>query len=282
MKVGQSVFDRLSSFEGNIGLYFKDLTDNEVLEINSNRVFSAASIIKIPLTLKISEMILEGKYQMSDKIIIKEYNRVGGTGVIQNLNKDYIPTVAELILLTLSVSDNVATNELVELAGGFEKINEYCCSLGLTSIVMQRKMMDFKAREKGLDNWVTAMDIGLLLEKICDSVYSNSIDKEAVMPVFKGMVMQQCRNKIPAKIPCSDFYDVMGQYLPPEGEILVANKTGDLWTTQHDAAICVLPDGKKYILIIFTDGLKYAVEGVELISDLSKLVYKYITAKYDL
>lgn len=282
MKVGQSVFARLSSFEGNIGLYFKDLTDDETLEINGNRVFSAASIIKIPLTLKISEMISEGKYKMSDKIVIKENNRVGGTGVIQNLNKDYIPTVAELILLTLSVSDNVATNELVELAGGFEKINEYCAGLGLTSTVMQRKMMDSEAREKGLDNWVSARDIGQLLEKICDSVYNDRPDKEAVMPVFKAMVMQQCRSKIPAKIPSADFYGIMEQYLPPEGEILVANKTGDLCTTQHDAAVCVLPDGKKYILVIFTDGLKYAVEGVELIADLSQLIYNYITAKYNL
>lgn len=282
MKAGQSVFSRLSSFEGNIGFYFKDLTDNEVLEINSGRVFSAASIIKIPLTMKISEMISEGKYKMDDKIIIKENNRVGGTGVIQNLNRDYIPTLSELILLTLSVSDNIATNELVELAGGFEKINEYFCNIGLASTIMQRKMMDSQAREEGLDNWVTALDIGLLLEKICDSVYNNKADKEAVMPVFKGLVMQQCRSKIPAKIPSADFYDVMEQYLPPKGEILVANKTGDLWTTQHDAAICVLPDGKKYILVIFTDGLKYAAEGVELISDLSQLIYKYITAKYDL
>lgn len=282
MNAGQSVFGRLSSFEGNIGFYFKDLTDNETLEINGGRLFSAASIIKIPLTLKVASMVLEGKCRMTDKIAVKDNNRVGGTGVIQSLNKEYVPTVAELILLALSVSDNIATNELVDLAGGFGEINAYFRKLGLKQTKMQRKMMDIEARQMGFDNWTAAAETGMLLEKICNAVYNDEPEKEAVLPVFKGMVMQQCRSKIPAKVPAADFYDVIETFMPTGSELLIANKTGDLWTTQHDAGICILPDGKKYILVIFTDGLKYAAEGVELIADLSQLVYKYVAAKYNL
>lgn len=282
MNVGQNVFGRLSAFEGNVGFYFKDLTDEETLEINGGRIFSAASIIKIPLTLKVASMVLDGTYRMTDKIAIKDSNRTGGTGVIQSLNKEYVPTVVELILLALSVSDNIATNELVDLAGGFDEINAYCKKLGLTQTTMQRKMMDMEARKQGLDNWASAAEIGMLLEKICNAVYSDAPEKNAVLPVFKGMVMQQCRSKIPAKVPAADFYDVMETFMPAGREMLIANKTGDLWTTQHDAGICILPDGQKYILVIFTDGLKYAAEGVELIADLSQLVYRYMAAKYNL
>ena len=125
MKIGNRIFPELASFQGNIGLYFKDLTDNECLEINGGRVFSAASVIKIPLVLTLLEFVEQGKYGLDTSVKINESNRVGGTGVIQNLNKDYVPTVGELITLAISVSDNIATNQLIDLVGGPEKVNEF-------------------------------------------------------------------------------------------------------------------------------------------------------------
>lgn len=282
MELNKFIFRTLSDFNGNIGFYFKDLQDGKIIDINANKVFAAASVIKIPLALKMSALVADGKYSLQDKIVIKKQNKVGGTGIIQNLNNEYVPTVGELITLAISLSDNIATNELVDLVGGVDAVNEYCRSKGLVKTSMQRKMMDFEARKAGKDNYITAAEIGLLLEDICKISYADTnVEKAIIMPVFKGMVMQQCRNKIPAKIPAADYYDLGHNYLPPEGEVMVANKTGDLWSTQNDAAICVLPNGEKYILSICTDELQSGYEGIEVIADLSRNVYEYMKLKYE-
>lgn len=280
MKLGHCVYPLLTDFNGNIGFYFKDLADGEVLEINSNEVFSAASVIKIPLALLMAELVESGKYSYKQKVVIKNINRVGGTGVIQSLNKDYIPTVQELVELAISVSDNIATNELIDLVGGPEMVNQYCLEHGLLRTKLQRKMLDFEAKKLCKDNWITAGEISTLLEMICTNFFSNNKELRAkVKPIFQAMIRQQCRNKIPALIPAADYYGIGDELLPPAGEVLVANKTGDLWQTQNDVAICILPDGRKYILTICTGELTHGVEGIEIIAKLSKSVYRYMLQK---
>lgn len=283
MKLSEFVFPKLTSFTGNIGFYFKDLQDKEILEINGERVFSAASVIKIPLCLEVLEQCTQGRLDLSSDCPITKSNRVGGTGVIQNLNERYIPTLAELITLAISVSDNIATNELIDIVGGPQAVNNYCEKQGMKATRLQRKMLDLEARKAGKDNWMNVKEMGGLLENICNIVYGSDLQQKAkILPLFKGMVMQQCRNKIPAKVPAMDYYDVTDTYLPSAQEVLVANKTGDLWSTQNDVAICTLPNSAKYILAICTDELEVAQNGIELIGDLSKAVYTYMLEKYAL
>lgn len=280
MNLSEKIHACLSRFSGGIGLYYLDLADKEFLEINSKKIFSAASVIKIPLAMLASELVFEGKYCFDQKIAIKDANRVGGTGVIQILNHDYVPTIRELIELALSVSDNIATNELIDLVGGTDAVTKFCEDHGLGAIKLQRKMMDMEAKNQGRDNWITAHDIGILLEEICENYFGADESLRCkVTPILTAMVRQQCRNKIPAKIPASDYYGLDSNFTPPPGEVVVANKTGDLWTTQNDVGICIMPDGRKYILVILTNELKHGVDGIELISEISKTVYRHMLSK---
>lgn len=280
MSIGNAVFPVLTSFQGNLGLYFKDLTDGETLEINGNRVFSAASVIKIPLILTLMEKIKAGTMNLTQKIPIEDTNRVGGTGIIQNLNHEYVPTVAELITLAICVSDNIATNQIIDLVGGPDTVNLFCQKNGLLQTKLQRKMLDQEARKAGKDNWTAATEIGMLLETITHAIFGNQEEtKKIFMPLFKGMIVQQCRNKIPSRIPAADYYMLKDDFLPPEGEVTVANKTGDLGATQNDVAICILPDARIYVLSLFTDGNKVAGDGISFIAQVSQAVYEYMKSK---
>ncbi len=280
MNIGNAVFPVLASFKGNVGFYFKDLTDGETLEINGKRVFSAASVIKIPLILTLMEDIQSGAMALTKKIKIDDSNRVGGTGIIQNLNHEYVPTVAELITLAICVSDNIATNQIIDLVGGPDKVNAFCIKNGLPNTKLQRKMLDAEARKAGKDNWTAAAEIGVLLESIANTIFGTQKEaREMLMPLFKGMIIQQCRNKIPSRIPAADYYMLKEDFLPCAGEVTVANKTGDLGATQNDVAICILPDSRLYVLSVFTDGNKFAGDGINLIAQVSQSVYEYMKAK---
>lgn len=270
-----SLQDCLDGFYGHVALSFTDLRDGEEYGKNEQDQFKAASLIKIPLVLKIGELIRAKKYTTDSRIPIKKRNRVGGTGIFQFLSPQYEPTLEELIFFAISQSDNSATNELIDLCGGFASVQEFMHRKGLNHSCIQRKMMDLEAVGRGEENRITTEDINLLLIETITKIMKSSSSSVGDQLLWKSMKMQQCRNKLPVDVPAMDSFDVVDKDTPIEGKVLVANKTGDLWTSQHDAGIFVLPNGRIYTLVVCTDGLKKAQDGCQLISKISNIVYNY-------
>ncbi|MHC1715574.1 MAG: serine hydrolase [Acidaminococcaceae bacterium] len=279
MDLEQKLIRMSGGLDGSVGIYFHDLADDEIVEVNSQRTYSAASTIKIPLVMLMMELVESGKYYLEDVVEISPNNIVKGTGVIQLLNSEYKPTIRELVELAVAFSDNIATNMLIDLVGGPDKVTEYCAENGYADTFLQRKMMDMEAKKAGKDNFTTARDMGKILARIAKLVV---IQKDLQSPynfVFKAMKMQQCRNKLPVMVPAVDFYDVENTTYPPPGYVLVANKTGDLWSTQNDIGIFVLPSERTFIVSIFTDNLKVPQDGMQMISKLGKIIYEYMLYK---
>ncbi len=268
----------LNEIKGEFGIYFEDLQSDEKVVINPNVKFSAASTIKIPLVALALKECEEGKYDLNQEFILKEENRVGGTGILKTLNKNYKPTMLDLINLAIVVSDNVATNELVDLVGGFDKINSFNESIGAPNTKFKRKMMDLKALQSGKDNFTTAEDLGHILKLIAKG---ECVSKKTSKMVLDIMKTQQFRQKLPHLLPAITSYDPKAtDEFPEEGKVIVANKTGDLWKVQHDVGIFILPGKEKYVLAIYSQKLDEDSEGIEAISKISKVIYEYMSEKY--
>lgn len=279
MLLEEKIKSLINEVQGEFGVYFEDIADETKIMLNENVTFSAASTIKIPLValgLKQSE---EGKFDLNDEIEIKPQNRVGGTGVLKTLNKNYKPTILDLMNLAITVSDNAATNELIDLVGGFDNINSFNKSLNLNETKFQRKMLDLNALQEGKDNFTSAKDLGTILSLIAKDA---CVSKESSELLIKMMKMQQFRQKLPNLIPAVTSYDAKATAdLPDDGKVLVANKTGDLWKVQHDVGIFILPKGERYVISVFSQKLAEDHEGIETISKISKAVYEYMIEKYN-
>ena len=277
--LNEKITSLLNNVEGEFGVYFEDIQDHNRVIINGNLVFCAASTIKIPLVALVLKEYEEGKFDINDKVDIKLENRVGGTGVIRNLDKSFKPTILDLINLALVVSDNIATNQLIDIVGGFGKINEFNQSIGLNNTKFQRKMLDLKSLNEGLDNCTTAKDLGTLLTLIAEGKCVSKKSSELIIKILKT---QQFRQKLPNFIPAVTSYDANAtNELPDEGKVMVANKTGDLWKTQHDVGIFILPKGERYVVAVYSQKLSEDYEGIEAISKISKIVYDYMLGKYN-
>lgn len=275
----QKLYSILGRLEGEVGIYFEDIQTGENISINPDRVFSAASTVKIPLVSLLFQKVNEDKIALSDTIELSEENRVGGTGILKNLDKRYKPTVLDLATLAIIVSDNAATNQLVDLVGGLEEITKYCESIGLTSTKFQRKMMDIKAKAAGKDNLTTARDMGNILVKL---VRNEIVSDNASKQIIDIMKSQQLRSKLPAYIPAIDTSNPADHYMEIEpGTVMVANKTGDLDRVQHDIGIFILPGNNYYVLAMFTSNLSADSEGIRAIGEVSKAVYEEMAAKYE-
>lgn len=261
-----------AGFSGRCGIWFQDMTSGEAVSLHGAERFRSASLIKLPLTLQMGDLIEKGVYSLAEKRPISPQNRVQGTGVFQFLNHAYVPTVAELLFFAIAETDNIATNEMVDMVGGLSAAQAYIDGMGL-SMTFGRKMMDLAAAARGEENYTTPEAVGMLLSRL-DTARRNGTMNAGEAQLWYALKMQQVRGKMPSVLPCEEFYDLHDRDIPHPGKVVVANKTGDSWSVQNDAGIFILPSGRSYVLAVCTDGAKDPQEGCELIRRVSRLVYE--------
>ena len=91
--------------------------------------------------------------------------RVEGTGVLKALAPGLQPTWSDLATLMITVSDNVATNLIIDRLG-MEAIQGWIDKAGLAETRLERRMMDRAAMSAGRGNWTSAADMEALLSAI--------------------------------------------------------------------------------------------------------------------
>lgn len=268
----KEIFKLLTNFDGQIGLLVQDLNTNQTFTLNKDLVFPAASTIKIPLLVYLLKKVEDGILDWNTPILIEDHNRVSGTGILCELDKSIMLSPRSLTILMITLSDNTATNQIIDLVG----LNEFNLflknDLHLKDTVMMRKMLDFDAIKKGKNNYTSANEMGNLLIEIANG---KLISQWVCDEIINIMSKQQFRNKLPAFIPAvPSWASEEDKQNLKDDTVLVSNKTGDLTGIQHDIGIFRLPDNRKYIIAAFTKNLKQDSDGVILIGKISQLIYE--------
>lgn len=265
------ILQLIHTLRGTAGLYIHVLDTGETFELNPMKVYPSASVIKIPMLALLLKDVHDGRIDWNRRVEMNPANKVGGTGVLFELDEDYHPSVETLAKLMIVLSDNTATNEIMDMIG-IERMNAFCRQRGYETITLMRKMMDFDAIAQGRNNYMSAGEAGRLLVEIAKGEF---VSPEISQTIIQIMEHQQCRNKLPALVPAVPCYapEQDKKTLKPD-TLLVANKTGDLVGIQHDVGVFTLPDGRRYVISIFTGDLQEDAEGIALIARISQLVYE--------
>ena len=166
----------ISQVEGKVCVNFYDLNKNNGFSINGDKKVLSASMIKL---LILAELMKKN----SDTIMMANFMKTGGDGVLKELNAGHHFTLKELATLMIIVSDNQATNILIDFLG-MENINLLGKELGLKESFLGRKMMDTEARKNGYDNYTCADDISLLFKLI----YQEKLINKEASQLIKNMV----------------------------------------------------------------------------------------------
>ncbi|MGF6989746.1 beta-lactamase class A [Lachnospiraceae bacterium PM6-15] len=194
--------------------------------------------------------------QMQAASLIKLY--IAGTGyenweLLKN-SESYSGETEELIRKMLTISDNDATNTLIQRIGagdnrvGFEKINAYCMEHGYEQTHIGRIMLAENVTD---DNYTSVRDCGLFLERL---VSGEGVGAEYILECLKN---QERRGKIPSGLPA---------------ETQVANKTGELEQVENDVAI-IWGQTNVYILCIMSSNLQDSASAQAAFTGLSATVY---------
>ncbi|WP_405344250.1 class A beta-lactamase-related serine hydrolase [Fusobacterium vincentii] len=242
----------ISQVEGNVCINFYDLNKNNGFSVNGDKKVLSASMIKLLILAELMKKISENKFSLSDTIMIVDSMKTGGDGVLKELNTGHHFTLKELATLMIVVSDNQATNILIDFLG-MENINQLGKELRLKKTFLGRKMMDAEARKKGYDNYTCADDISLLLKLIYQE---KLINKEASQLMLDILLRQQQGERLQ-------------RYLP--SDIKIAHKCGDLDNLENDGGIIWIGD-RAYILVVLTNGMPN-LQCKQTIGKISKFVY---------
>lgn len=255
--ITKQLTDTLSQVKGNFALAFKDLQTGEEILINERRMFHAASTMKTPVMIEVFKQAKAGKFALEDSVPIKTtFNSIVDSTFSLSPKSDSDTTlygatkatIADLTRMMIIRSSNLATNILIEIVGA-KNVTQSMRELGADSIQVLRGVEDGKAFRAGLNNKVTAYDLML--------VFTSIVDDEQVVNV---LLDQEFNEIIPAKLP---------------KDVKVAHKTGWITGLHHDSALIMLPDGRKYVLVLLSDSLEDEDAGVKVMATASKMVYDY-------
>lgn len=232
------------------------------IQINNDTPYSAASLIKVPILLEGFRQAEEGGIDLNEIVLVPIEDRVGGAGVLSTLSENMSLTVEDLLTLMIIVSDNTATNLMIDRIGA-EAINNLCNSLELKHTKLSRKMMDFLSMEQGYDNLTSASDIITCLRILDQSPLYSEQSRERMLSILH---QQQFDTKLPARMD--------------RERVFIANKTGELPGVEHDCAIVRYEEKTAYIAVLI-DGLGENETARNTIAEIGKFLYDYL-AKPDL
>lgn len=236
---------------GRWAIVVESLDGKGTTRLNDKEPFTAASVIKIPIMMAAFHEARLGALRLDDTCIVRKEDKVGGSGVLKELHSGLHLTLLDAINLMIVVSDNTATNLVID-AIGIDRINEYMSKKGCSASRLEAHLM--KPKPGGPYNAITASDIASLLKGLSERTVENPGDCDTMIEILKR---QQYNDKIP-------------RYLPKEAT--VAHKTGEVSGVTHDAGIVFGSNGH-FVIVCLSKDLDDVEAGDDAIGKVAKWAY---------
>jgi beta-lactamase class A len=127
-------------YSGQFSLAARNLATGEEILVDPHRSYPTASTFKVPIMVEVFRQAEAGAFALDDRITLGPDDITGGSGVLRDLQPGINPTIHDLLMLMIIVSDNTATNMLIDKVGGRERINQTMAGMGLHSIVINNRI----------------------------------------------------------------------------------------------------------------------------------------------
>ena len=229
MSLAEQIREMCAGFNGRIGLAATNLQTNETVGFLADEIFPTASVIKLPVLLTLMQQVEDGEYSLDDPLMLRRADHVAGSGLLQHLSPGLTMPIRDWAFLMMSISDNLATNVLIDHVG-LDEVNDWLDEHDYPDIRLHRKINFnlLKADQKLLGTSTPAA-----LTRMITAVYQQTHVSPAACTEMMRMM-----NKVGA--------DRVGRYLPfepygsdvPDSEILrLAGKTGSLAGMRAQTAV---------------------------------------------
>jgi beta-lactamase class A len=234
--------------------FFVDLDTGAYMDLNGSQALPAASTIKVPILIAFFEDVDAGKISLEEPLTLRQEHIAEGSGNMQYDGPGKSYTALETATKMIIISDNTATNMLIERLGGAEALNQRFASWGLTETAIHNKLPDLEGT-----NTTSPKDLGNLMAQVSQGQLVSLRNRDRLLGI-----MQRTENNT----------------LLPKGlgeGATIAHKTGTIDSVIADAGIVDLPTGKRYIAAVMVKRPNNDERAEELIRKFSSKVYQYFS-----
>lgn len=254
------------NFQGDIGIYVKNLKTQKSVLIQADSIFPTASIVKVPILVGVFDKIEKGELNLDQKFTYRSSQQYGGSGLMQFFKDSTETDLSTLVGLMIGYSDNVTSIWNQQLAGGGLVINELMDKLGLVNTKVN-------SRTVGRDDiwkkfgWgqTTPREMATLVEMI-----------------YQGKVISSKSSDQMYRYLGNIFYNERSlSQIPPY--VKTASKTGSVDEARGEVVLVNAPSGD-YVFCVLTNNIKDQSwtkhnEAEELTRKISHLLWNYFEPK---
>jgi beta-lactamase class A len=185
---------------------------------DADKLFPAASTIKVPILIALARAVDAGRIGMDDRLRVQPDDIAGGTGVLAWMQPDLQLRVRDFAYLMIAVSDNTATNVILR-AVGLDRVGQTIGDLGMRQTGWVRYFLG-RAPEPGDPyNYTSASDLVLALGAIATGKAASPARCEEMRSL---LYLQQDRDRL-------------ARWLPPN--VGFGGKSGTLDGIVHDSGL---------------------------------------------
>jgi beta-lactamase class A len=265
--IGHRVQTAIQGFPGAVSLYAKNLDTGKSYELRADAPVPTASTIKLPIMVELFAEAEEGKLDWNQKLELTDQDKVSGSGVLTELSGGDLLPIRDLMHLMIVVSDNTATNLILDRIGG-NAVNQRMAQLGLKQTAVMRKIMQTKpqdytaeGKKQGNDRWGTGRSCPRDMVAILERLYRRELVSKAASDEMISVLKRQ--------------QDLQGVGRDMK-DTVIASKSGALDHLRSEAAIVYSPHGPVAMSITVNNipGVDYGVDnpGNLLIAALSQIL----------
>ena len=234
-------------------IYVWEYENGKYVDINGDELYSAASIIKLPVLVRLFKSIEANQMTIFDDMLLTDYYQSSGSGNLQYAQTGRKYTLDQLAKTMIQDSDNTSTNMIMSKLGGMDDINIGLRDWGISKTYVRTWLPDLKGTNK-----TTAKDMAKILYNLDNPGFLNINSREYIIDY-----MSHVKNN---RLIAAGLGD---------GALFI-HKTGDIGTMLGDAGIVYAQNGKKYIVVILANRPHNAPQGKDFIVKASSLIYKAI------
>jgi beta-lactamase class A len=205
------------------------LQTNETIGYQANELFPTASVIKLAVLLTLMQQVEDGQYSLDDPVMLRRADHVAGSGILQHLSPGLTMPIRDWAFLMMSVSDNLATNVLIDHVG-MARVNSWLEQHDYVEVQLHRKI-NFDLLKT--DQKLLGTSTPAALTRMMTAVYQQTHLTPAACTEMMRMMNKVGSDRVGRYLP----FEPYGSEVPEVEKLQMAGKTGSLAGMRAQTAV---------------------------------------------
>ena len=279
--------DAVSHVPGILGVAARHLETGQTIEHNADTVFFTASTFKVPILAELYRQVDAGTLDLSHRVELTDTLRVPGSGVLRELGSGLAPTLHDLAMLMIIVSDNLATDILYHTVGK-DNLDRTMADLGLTRTKLPMSCRDLLFSLAGLTVSESLDDFWEVSDRVeqgyrglspdCDALNEERSDVSSPADMVRlleivhngDLLSEESKQGMLHILKRQKLRSIIPYYLPPD--VIAAHKTGGVYSVRCDVGIVWGKSGP-YAIAIMAKRITESTDLDPKLARISRIIY---------